>query len=872
MNVRNVYDFAVKWYEIMAEFNPDYASLIAQNLTEECKACGFDETAGKKYLRQQHLDVYLPEVLVERLGKLENMGKLGAAFFAHWQSARRHYVRTGEATIEAKQRKWLRLVLARLQFLAQAYPFQFTGQAQALKLISYAPKSAVPESGAEVYQELILTVDGEVTFSSYVASSQTGAVEKAFSKTSVVESDVAWSLLNVLVATFDEVEDLEEELPSVSKWQVTLENEQGQAVTFNSEQGIQSQVAAIKLSSRFRRELGMSSLLLFDENVQPQRVDKIMLWYSQQIEVVSYRDPDIPDKIEQSYGESLEIDRYAETLVYSRGTGRKRIEQRIKDPAAIAKLLDGVNVNLLTANWPENTADAEADTGAEIEKKFGKGKTVLEQADGSSKQVDENSEQVEGESEQTEEVSEQEEPFGTPVYAFTIELKGMASKFYSNSYSKEGLPSEWADFLAPIQSYLEDIEVGAIFDANLYGRLKYPGELKYLVGVIFSNSSHDYWYLSADDSLNAGDFVVVPAGRDNHDALVRIVKTGYLFEKDLPLPIEKLKEVKRRVDDEELDEAEELFYEDDDEDGDELSEIAEQLAKVKKSDKIEKPNEVEKIEAEPVQRLTNEKIEAEQVQRLTNEKIWAIALAQSALDANCQPKDFLVTTNVIALSKKNPQARKYLDLPLACNLISYGNNVVASIEAPYRQIVADYLGNFAPEHCFETPNMHVLNDALQQVGLRVCFMAEYFLPQLEQLELFDCPYELRMLTAEDFTELYTDDWTNALCKARAELDVLGVGAYDNGKLIGLAGCSADGEEMWQIGVDVLPAYRRQGVSAAITSHLAQEILARHKVPFYCAAWSNIKSVRNAIKVGFRPAWVEMTAKPTAFVDGLNERV
>ena len=41
------------------------------------------------------------------------------------------------------------------------------------------------------------------------------------------------------------------------------------------------------------------------------------------------------------------------------------------------------------------------------------------------------------------------------------------------------------------------------------------------------------------------------------------------------------------------------------------------------------------------------------------------------------------------------------------------------------------------------------------------------------------------------------------------------------------------------------------------------------LPFYCAAWSNIKSVRNAIRCGFRPAWVELTARDAAFVDGLN---
>ena len=57
--------------------------------------------------------------------------------------------------------------------------------------------------------------------------------------------------------------------------------------------------------------------------------------------------------------------------------------------------------------------------------------------------------------------------------------------------------------------------------------------------------------------------------------------------------------------------------------------------------------------------------------------------------------------------------------------------------------------------------------------------------------------------------------------------------------------------------------------SALTSALAGEILSRGKVPFYCSAWSNIRSVRNAVKSGFIPAWVELSAKPAAVVDGMN---
>ena len=253
----------------------------------------------------------------------------------------------------------------------------------------------------------------------------------------------------------------------------------------------------------------------------------------------------------------------------------------------------------------------------------------------------------------------------------------------------------------------------------------------------------------------------------------------------------------------------------------------------------------------------------------TNEDILRIAMQQSAIDANCCADDFMKTENVVVTSVPNPKARKYLALPLACNLISYGNNIVASIEEKYRGVVTDYISRFPVEHCFETPNLHVLNDELQKDGLRICFMAEYFLPDLRELKAQDSPYTTKLLHPEDFAPLYTPQWSDALCADRRHLDVLGVGAYDGEMLIGLAACSADCEDMWQIGVDVLPAYRRLGVASALTGRLAMEILKRGRIPFYCAAWSDIRSVRNAIRSGFRPAWVEMTAKSADFVEKMN---
>ena len=254
---------------------------------------------------------------------------------------------------------------------------------------------------------------------------------------------------------------------------------------------------------------------------------------------------------------------------------------------------------------------------------------------------------------------------------------------------------------------------------------------------------------------------------------------------------------------------------------------------------------------------------------MTNQDILKIAMDQSAIDLCAGKDDFERTDNVVVLSKESAGARRYLSLPFSGQLVSYGNNVVASVLPEFYDITEKYINTYPVEHVFETPNIHVLNEALMKKGQKICFMAEYFLPDINALHPLDCRYELRILDQRHFTDLYTPEWSNALCEKRRELDILGLGAYDGNRLIGLAACSADCDTMWQIGVDVLPKYRKQGIASALTSLLAIEILNRGKVPFYCAAWCNVKSFRNAIRSGFRPAWVEMTAKSIQTVDLMN---
>ena len=259
---------------------------------------------------------------------------------------------------------------------------------------------------------------------------------------------------------------------------------------------------------------------------------------------------------------------------------------------------------------------------------------------------------------------------------------------------------------------------------------------------------------------------------------------------------------------------------------------------------------------------------------MTNADILEIALAQSAVNCCCAPEDFFATEPIVHVSQPREGLPAYFEPPQICDLVSYGSNVVACCTEALAEPVAAWLGSLdTPHDAFETPELYRLNELLAPVGARAQYQAEYFLPDVDAVTPASptCPFELRVLGPDDFRDLYQPAWSNALCDKRPQLDVLGVGAYDNGQLVGLAGCSADCENMWQIGIDVLPSHRRQGIAATLTNRLARETFARGKVPFYCAAWSNVRSVRNALASGFRPAWVEVTARPCSEVEKALEQ-
>ncbi len=79
-------------------------------------------------------------------------------------------------------------------------------------------------------------------------------------------------------------------------------------------------------------------------------------------------------------------------------------------------------------------------------------------------------------------------------------------------------------------------------------------------------------------------------------------------------------------------------------------------------------------------------------------------------------------------------------------------------------------------------------------------------------------------------------------------------ARKDGEVIGLAGASNEDAELWEMGVDVKPAFRRRGLAAALVSHLTETIMQKDIVPFYCASVTNLGSQAAAHRSGLAPCW------------------
>lgn len=136
-----------------------------------------------------------------------------------------------------------------------------------------------------------------------------------------------------------------------------------------------------------------------------------------------------------------------------------------------------------------------------------------------------------------------------PRYDINILYRSGMKKTISANFNRRGLPDAWQNFAYMLRQFTSAYDVySEMLNPQVYAHGVREGEYIFC-SVVFSESGKEYYYQTDDDTLEVGDKVIVPAGRDNSEKEVVITQISYFTKETLPMPLEKVKHILRKAED-----------------------------------------------------------------------------------------------------------------------------------------------------------------------------------------------------------------------------------------------------------------------------------------------------------------------------------
>lgn len=506
-NMKQIHDFAVKWCVKFRNQTINYIELVDHYLADDCAALDFEMDCGHAFSEKYGNAVSNYEALDKIIDEIDDIQLLGSAIYSQWRYFN-HWAYSGEEILKFENRTWFILALSRLALLSGENPFIFQGSPKKIQIISnricYGPMPA-PED--EVEQHITVDADGQVCFSAYNYGEGVGRFHKARIKDFEIEKSTAQQLLNTVATYFSDEYD-EIFATDIENWTMELINADGKAYKFRGSLCAEFEVDGTDLSDLIRNVLDMEDLYVFDGNNKQDEINRITIDYHR---VTKIKPKEISegvtwDFVTWDYTECLIIDRKTATLehIQNIGTGCK-VSRKYEVEDGIENLLEDFDANSLFANIGETPDD------------------IIET------------------------------PNETRDYTITIGFKKSPRRVLTGRYDKYGLPEDFAEFAETVFNFMRFYGLGEILDPSVYGKAKRRKSEYIYCSVEFEDGYKSYYYITDDDSIEIGDNVIVPAGKDNHLAIVEVVDIEYFSEEDAPLPVEKTKHIIRKCTDDDFD-------------------------------------------------------------------------------------------------------------------------------------------------------------------------------------------------------------------------------------------------------------------------------------------------------------------------------
>lgn len=255
---------------------------------------------------------------------------------------------------------------------------------------------------------------------------------------------------------------------------------------------------------------------------------------------------------------------------------------------------------------------------------------------------------------------------------------------------------------------------------------------------------------------------------------------------------------------------------------------------------------------------------------MTKQQIKEIWYEQLAFDYSCTQEEIKSKKTILAKKAYHPQRRIFHGDDCFLKLLIVGGKLVVNADSEaFLQENRAYFEEASAAWFFEPDNLRKLEERLKSYGHTIADYHHFYLPRIQCAgEDCQCASSVKLTDTgkaglvwyeqADIEQFRGDDrFREALSFTPESPDMLAVTWEEGGEILGMAGASADGEKMWQIGINVLPAGEHRGLGTYLVTCLKEEILRRGRLPFYGTAESHIRSQRVAVGSGFMPAWAEL---------------
>jgi len=236
-----------------------------------------------------------------------------------------------------------------------------------------------------------------------------------------------------------------------------------------------------------------------------------------------------------------------------------------------------------------------------------------------------------------------------------------------------------------------------------------------------------------------------------------------------------------------------------------------------------------------------------------------------AADFACEENDFEKYGITFRLAEERPGRRQFPYREKSLAMVSMGRGIIACCSRGRMEWAEAKLSKLTRDEVYGAPAISMMDAYVKQDGQ---FMAGPNLKHICTKSIFQ-PFkpsdDIEITLVEDVKSL-------GLYGDKRFPNSLGHGAYPKtpfmvaavakcgGQIAGIAAAWADCDVMWQIGVDILPEYRKRGIGKATVSAVTEYLLEHGIIPYYSTNLSNTASRATAAALGFKPAWVELYSR------------